>query len=624
MEVRMTGRSYVWSLVFALGLIAIYVGERLIGAGIGRSLATSLGVLLTLGATAARAVRMVRSSGDRTRIERYLLLLKALALVALLLYFIQSDLWLRIAPKMLSESAPKLAVILSALWPVLMVSALLPALLIEIAYAGMAFAPRVEAARVQDAALTGLGLSGALVLSFCAVYVATERDSKWDLSYFRTSRPGQASRRIAQTLTEPVQVTLFFPPANEVRQEVSEYFQDLSRDNPQLVVHNYDQALDPAKARELGVSGNGSVVFSKGSRRETLFLGTDFERARAQLRTLDQDVQKKLLAVGQARRVLYFTTGHGERAERSLGSDQRAPIAAFRDLLSSQNYELRNLGAAEGLASDVPSDAVAVLVIGPTRDFLPEEEGALRRYLDRGGRVWIALDPETRLDFKNLLSQFGVKFVPTVLANDLAYIRRTGQLSDRTFIGTVSFSSHPSVTSLSQLGGRAFLALLEAGYLEEVKERPAGITVDFTVHAHPATWNDVNGNYQLDAAEKRKAWELAAAIQKAKPGGKPSENGRLIVLSDSDALTDFLFENPGNMYFALDGLKWLVGEESIAGEVVSEADVPIEHTRKKDVFWFYSSVFLVPALVLCIGFIATRRRSDRGAPALSGTAKEVQ
>src|SRR5262249_2941422 len=155
-----------------------------------------------------------------------LLLFKALALVALLVYFAQSDLWLRIAPRMLSESAPRLAVVLSALWPALMISALLPALLIEIAYAGMVFAPRVEPARAQAAGLTRLGLSGALVLAFCAVYVATERDAKWDLSYFRTTRPGQASRRIAQTLTEPVQVSLFFPPANEVRQEVSEYFQD--------------------------------------------------------------------------------------------------------------------------------------------------------------------------------------------------------------------------------------------------------------------------------------------------------------------------------------------------------------------------------------------------------------
>jgi ABC-type uncharacterized transport system len=621
----MTKLSYVWSLAFVSGLIAAYIGERIVGAGSGRGILTGLGLLLVLVALTGRVVRMAHSSGDRQRIERYLLVFQFLGLFALVLYFVQSDLWLRVASKMLNESSPKLAVVLGALWPVLMVTSILPTLLVEISYAGMEFAPRVEAARIQDAALTGLGLSGALVLAFCAVYVATERDVTWDLSYFRTTRPGQASRRIVQTLTELVEVSLFFPPANEVRQEVTDYFQDLARGSTQLSVHAYDQALDPAKARELGVSGNGAVVFSKGSRRETLFLGTDFERARSQLRTLDQDVQKKLLAIGQARRALYFTTGHGERGERTTPTDQRATISAFRDLLTSQNYELRNLGAAEGLASDVPSDAAAVLVIGPTGDFLPEENAALSRYLDHGGRLWIALDPEARLEFKILLANLGIKFVPTVLANDAAFIRRTGQLSDRTFIGTVSFSSHPSVTSLSQLGGRAFFALLEAGYLEELKDRPTGLTVDFTIHAHPATWNDLNGNYQLDGAEKRKSWELAAAIQKTRPGSnKPSENGRVIIVADSDALSDLLFENPGNMYFALDGLKWLIGEEAIVGQVSSEADVPIEHTRKKDVIWFYSTIFLAPALVLAIGFVATRRRSARNASPIGAAAREVR
>jgi hypothetical protein len=621
----MIRRSYVWSLSFVLGLIAVYVGERIVGAGSGRGILTGLGLLLVVGTLVGRAVRMARSSGDRRRIERYLLVFEFLGLFALGLYFVQSDLWLRVASKMLNESSPKVAVVLGVLWPVLMTTSILPTLLAEISYAGMVFSPRVEAARIQDAALTGLGLSGALVLAFCAVYVATERDVTWDVSYFRTTRPGQATRRIVQTLTEPVQVSLFFPPANEVRQEVSDYFQELARGSTQLSVNTYDQALDPAKARELGVSGNGAVVFSKGSRRETLFLGTDFERARSQLRTLDQDVQKKLLAIGQAKRALYFTTGHGERGERTTPTDQRTPIAAFRDLLTSQNYELRNFGAGEGLASDVPSDAAAVLVIGPTRDFLPEEQAALGRYLDRGGRVWIALDPETRLEFKTLLAHLGIRFVPTALANDVAFIRRTGQLSDRSFIGTGSFSSHPSVTSLSQLAPRAFFALLEAGYFEELKDRPPGITVDFTVHAHPATWNDLNGNYQFDGVEKRKAWELAAAIQKTKSGSnKPSENGRVIAVADSDALADLLFENPGNMYFALDGLKWLIGEESIVGQVSSEADVPIEHTRRQDVVWFYATVFLVPALVLAIGFAATRRRSARRTSPMVEAAREVR
>jgi hypothetical protein len=38
-------------------------------------------------------------------------------------------------------------------------------------------------------------------------------------------------------------------------------------------------------------------------------------------------------------------------------------------------------------------------------------------------------------------------------------------------------------------------------------------------------------------------------------------------------------------------------------------DVPIQHTRKQDVFWFYSSIFLGPAVVLGVGYAATRRKS---------------
>ena len=605
----MSGRSYLWSLAYLVGLVGIYIGERLIGAGQLRAIFTLGGLVVLLMAVILRAVRMGRASGERRRIERYLLLFSLIGLAGLAVYFVQSDAWLKVSSQVLSESSPKLATVLSALWPVAMLASLLPMFLIEISYAGMVFAPQVETGRIKDAALTGLGLTGAVVLAFCAVYVATARDAKWDLAYFRTTKPGQATRRVAQALTEPVEVSLFFPPANEVQQEVAEYFQDLARIGDQLKVRSYDQAVEPAKARELGVSANGAIVFARGARRETLFIGVDLERARSQLRMFDQEVQKKLLTVAQPRRAIYFTTGHGERAERSVPDEQRTPISNFRELLRSQNHELRNFGAAEGLASDVPADAAAVLVIGPTHEFLPEESAALRRYLGRGGRLLVALDPESRLEFRELLNILNLRFFPITLANDQAYVSRTHQISDRAFIGTTSFSSHPAVTSLSQLGGRAYLVLLGAGYLEEAGPRPQGMSIDFTVHAHPATWNDLNGNFLFDASEKRRAYELAAAIVQKKAGStKPADEGRAIALADSDALADVLLDNPGNMYFALDGIKWLLGDESLAGEIATEVDVSVEHTRKQDVLWFYSTVFAAPAIVLGIGLLVTRRR----------------
>jgi len=604
------GRSYGWSILYGLGLIGVYLGERIVTPGRMRVAFTIGGLVLLLIAIAVRALRVQGSDGDRRRVELYLLGLYCLGLVALLVYFAQSDVWSRLASKPLHDTSPRLAVMLAALWPALMVCAVIPLGLVELSYAAMAQADQVEAARVRDAALSGLGLAAALVFAFAAVYVFSERDVRWDLSYFRTARPGQSTRRVVQALTEPVEVSLFFPPANDVRDEVAEYFRDLTRESKELEVHFYDQAVDPAKARELGVSGNGSVVIGRGNRREQLVLGTDLERARNQLRTVDQEVQKRLLAVAKPRKVVYLTTGHGERsAERSTGTDQRSTIAQLRDLITSQNEEVRNLGAAEGLASEVPGDAGAVLITGPTSPFLPEEMAALRRYFDRGGRLGVALDPEAGLDFKQLLAPMGLEFVSTTLANDQAFVRRNNQASDHGIILTGSFSSHPSVTTLSQLGGRAPLILLNSGYLEELKDKPSDISLDVSVRAHPATWNDANKNFRFDPpAEARKSWTLAAAVAKKK-GGKPEDDGRAIVVADSDALSDLLLEvSRGNAFFALDGFRWLMGDESVAGAVTSEADVPIEHTRKQDVVWFYSSIFLVPAAVLGTGFLITRRR----------------
>jgi hypothetical protein len=603
------GPSSLWSVLYFLGLALVYLGERIIGGGRLRWMFTATGGLLVGLAFVIRLIRITRATGERRRAEAYILGLYGLGLAALVLYFGQSDLLTSLGAKPLRESAPRLAVILAALWPALIASSLLPLLLLELSYGAMARAPEVEAGRVRDAMLSGLAMAAAGVFAFSVVYVSSERDAKWDLSYFRTAKPGASTRKIVQALTEPIEVSLFYPPANEVRDELAEYFQDLGRESKQLEVHYYDQAVDPAKARDLGVSNNGAVMISRGSRREQLMVGVELERARSQLRNLDQEIQKRLLAVGKARRVLYLTTGHGERSsERGSQNDQRSTIVILRDLLSSQNFDLRNLSASEGLASEVPADAAAVLVIGPSSAFLPEESAALKRYFERGGRIWLALDPEPRLDFKEVLGSLGLSFAPTVLCNDQVYARITNQPSDRAAIATASFSSHPSVTTLSS--GRVPIVLIGAGSLEQAKDKPAEISVDFTLRSHPATWNDLNRNYQFDPpAEARKPWQLAAAVTKKKAGdSKPDEGSRAIVLADSDAFSDALLQFGGNYYFALDGIRWLLGDEAIAGPVTSEVDVPIEHTRKQDVFWFYSTIFAVPAMVLLVGFWVTRRR----------------
>ena len=281
------------------------------------------------------------------------------------------------------------------------------------------------------------------------------------------------SRRIVRNLDQPIEVAVFFPEGSEVREEVDNYMQDLARESGQLKLTHYDFDIDPLKAKEYGISSNGVIVFVRGPRHEQLGLPREIESAKNALRTLDKEVQQRLMMMVKPPRTVAFTQGHGERnwEKPANDTDKRPGIKTFRDVLVDQNYDVRYLGAADGLMQDVPKDVTVVMVIGPQKPFLPEESAALNRFIDRGGRLLIALDPENHVDMPEVLKPLDLEYHDVMLANDQAFARRTHQDNDRTNLVTVTYSSHPSVTTLQRLGVRAPIILPGAGWINANRDR---------------------------------------------------------------------------------------------------------------------------------------------------------
>ncbi|HMK72056.1 MAG TPA: ABC transporter, partial [Myxococcaceae bacterium] len=211
--------------------------------------------------------------------------------------------------------------------------------------------------------------------------------------------------------------------------------------------------------------------------------------------------------------------------------------------------------------------------------------------------------------FDALLQPLGVRFIPTMLANDHVFIPRSHQMSDRALLVTATYSSHPSVATLARLGVSAPMFFITTGSLEVLKQKPGDVGVDFTVLALPDTFRDLQGNFTFEPrAGKRRAWELAAAVTLQR---KPGPDGRAVVVADADVFTDVVMEAIlGNRTFALDSVRWLLGEEAI-GVAASELDIPMQHTRDQDVLWFYATIFLAPALALGAGIGVTRWRRRR-------------
>jgi ABC-type uncharacterized transport system len=569
--------------LYAAGLGLVFLGERVLsGLEKGGGAATALGVLCVVAATAVRLSPRFKSGGERKSIESLLAILSLTGLLALGLYFATTDSGASKLGLDSLASAKKEHVlgVLRVLWIALVAVSLVPMLFAETALGPMRRAERPESRRVRAAASAGLTLVVAAIYGALFVYAAGGVSWKADYSYFKTSRPSEPTRKIAASLAEPVKVVAFFPDVNEVRNEVSGYLRELAAGMPKLEVQVTDRLLSPKLAKELRATQDGVIIFARGGVNYTVTLGTDIEAARPKLKTLDRDVKEQLLKLARAHLTAYLTVGHGELNDAAKGKEDPGHSASIaRTLLQKQNFTLKDLGLAQGLASEVPDDADVVLILGPSDPFSPEEINALQRYADRGGHLFIALDPDANGSqittppgvanaaeatpvasaapsaaaprpapsakpaspdksadkakakeepaepappgLAALANIAQLTYSPTVLANDHAHVRLAFNNSDQTRLISNSFSSHASVSTLSRNAPAAAVVFFGAGSLD----RGPGATakIDFAVKAPSGTFADRNKNFLQDKdTEKANPFNIAAAVSHPIAGQPPA------------------------------------------------------------------------------------------------------
>ncbi len=611
MALNLASGSPPWvaiAYVVAFGLV--FLGERVFAtiAWLDTSLA-GIGAAIIVAVTAFRWVAVRSTQGDRRAIERAFALLATAGLLGLAIYWTTTESGeakLGWAAKP-TETRERLETVALVAWVTLVSIATIPTLFGERALFPMRRAAQIEWRRIRNAMGAGLALSLAVVYASLFVYSAGELDIKADYSYFQAARPSESTRKIIENLNEPLKVRAFFPQVNEVGAQVTHYLRDLQSRQPNFQLTELDRLLAPEQAKSDRVNEDGVIVLEKGTQKELIAVGTDLKKVRQKVKNLDADFQKSLLKVLRSKRVAYITVGHGELNENK-GSDAAEGRTArrVRELLESQNFTVKDLGASSGLGFEVPSDAELVLVLGPAHEFASEEVATLRRYAEGHGKLFVALDPDAKVDLAPLADMFGLTLSKALLANDKVHMRRRFNDSDHSILATNRFSSHASVSTLSRIGSQPVF-LLGAGSLEKKSGAPGNLNIDFALRALPDTFNDENGDFKFDEKlkERRSTYSLAAAVTRA--GGDAKSEMRAFVVGDADVISDAPMTAQGNSLFFLDSVRWLAGEESFAGEMASPEDVRIEHTKQKDLLWFYGTIVGAPALVLGVGLLGTRR-----------------
>jgi len=610
MEVR--ERSRVLPLaIYVAGLLLMLLGERVFSTITPARLTLSIaGLGLVLGYLVIRIKGATSETGDRRSIERVLAIFAAVSVLALVLAFTTTEAGERLLgiAKASSEAREKFEGLATIGWLVLLAASAVPILFGEGALLPMRRAEHIEVRRILTAEAAGLTLALAAAYGALFTYAAGELDVRADFSYYRTARPSDSTKNIVKSLGDPIKVVTFFPQLSDVGREVTSYLKELGRASPNFTFEAHDRLLEPTFAKDWKVTQDGVMVLARGTMQETLSVGTEMEAARPKLKSLDADFQKQLIKVTRDVRIAYLTSGHGELND--LNDPEGRSATGVRKLLESQNYSVKELGLSQGLGTEIPQDATIVLVLGPAQPFLPGEVDALKRYADGGGHLFLALDPDAKTDFSALADLAALTMHPGALVNEKVHLRRRFNDSDRAILVTNRFSSHASISTLSRNSARANVILAGAAALDK-KEGDPSYKTDFTVKTMPDTFADANGDFAYQEGERRLTFNVAAAVTRTL-GGDPHTNPnakemRAFVLADADAVSDAVFGNEANVVLFLDAVRWLGGEESFMGAIASTEDVKIEHTKQKDQVWFYGTIFAVPALVLGLGLLYSRR-----------------
>jgi ABC-type uncharacterized transport system involved in gliding motility auxiliary subunit len=441
-----------------------------------------------------------------------------------------------------------------------------------------------------------------------AAWLADWHQVRWDLTRGQTQSLSAVTRNLVKQVDQPLTMTAFLPEGSGERDTVKDVLQRYAYLNPKIRFQFVDPEREPLKAKEAGYRFSGNVLLTYRGKQQMADRADEDALSNALRRILKTESKK-----------LYFLTGHGER---SLTSEEKDGLQVANRALENEGYEVAILNLVA--QSQVPQDAEVVIVASPAKPLLTQEIGALKAYLDRGGRVLIMLEAFQDGGLKGFLAGYGLLLDDGIILdyNQLSDSLRLSPILPMAFqygptritldfknIFTIFPLSRP-LTLNQEVKGVSLLPIVSTMATSYEKLGKGWLK---TEKADYDSKTDKKGPFNLGALAEIKLAPTAAGKEPA-PAGKKQEAEKkayLAVYGDMDFATNAYFNLFGNGDLFLNTVNFLASEETQI--MVREALKAQFLMLSSQEYWLLFLVSLVfgPLVMLLTGVWAYRTRRAR-------------
>lgn len=433
--------------------------------------------------------------------------------------------------------------------------------------------------------MVGLAFGIVVVVSAFAV----RHSYRWDLTENRRHSLSSQTIKILQSLKTDVTATAFYrtdQPGKRVAEDLFRQYESYS--GGKFKGKTVDPDREPGLARRYGVESYGTVVLETKTKSEKV------------LDAAEEKLTNGLVKVTrEGARVVYVVKGHGEH---ELSNTERPGFSEAKAAMERANYEVKELLLARD--PKVPDKAALVIVPGPKNDLFPQELEALDKYLTRGGKVLLMVNPFQAEGLKKYLAKYGV-----ALGDDLVVeLNPVGRLFGiGPEVPVVSqYESHPITR---EMGGVMTLFPLTRS-VTPAKSPPKGVTLQPLAQTSRESWGETDraalqrGEAKQDPGDKKGPLSVAvvATIDKA----------RLVVIGTSNLASNQFLNAAGNRDFFLNAVSWLAEEENLIAirpKETKQTPLLLTATQGQVIFWL-PVVVLPGAAMICGIAVFLRRRAS--------------
>ncbi len=349
---------------------------------------------------------------------------------------------------------------------------------------------------------------------------------------------------------------------------------------------------DPARARSYQVKRYDTVVVESDGRFERLYSFSEEALTSAIIR-----------ATRAEKKTICFAVGHGERR---LADRTNAGLTQLAAALAGENYSAVEVNLLE--AGSVPAYCSVLAVVGPAKEWLPEEEAALARHIEGSGRALLMLDPEPSPGFERLLARYGISVGRDIVIDTSGAGRNFGVGPEVAIVApSLAFYGRHSITENFNL--MTFYPL--ARTVSPAEAPPPDWQVDWLVKTGAQSFaeTELRGKEASFDQDKDRKGPLALAVAASSAGRADGRQGKLVVFGDSDFVKNLYFDKQGNADLFLNAVNWLAEDIELIGvRARTGENRRVNLERKHFITLFYFMVLFLPLVSAVAGFYVWSQR----------------